>query len=62
MRHDLLLGQGRLAVLAAPGFAAEQTARWADTELFRTTVALNFRPEALAAQTDDPDTLAGLVR
>ena len=36
--------------LYAPGFAAERVARWADTELFRTTVALNFRPEALAAQ------------
>ncbi len=36
--------------LYAPGFAAERLARWADTELFRTTVALNFRPEALAAQ------------
>ena len=34
----------------APGFAAERIARWADTELFRTTVALNFRPEALATQ------------
>ena len=32
------------------GFVAERLARWADTELFRTTVALNFRPEALAAQ------------
>ena len=46
----------RLAALAdnqamyAPGFAAERVARWADTELFRTTVALNFRPAALAAQ------------
>lgn len=36
--------------LYAPGFAAERVARWADTELFRTTVALNFRPEALATQ------------
>ncbi len=36
--------------LYAPGFVAERVARWADTELFRTTVALNFRPEALAAQ------------
>ena len=36
--------------LYAPGFAAERMARWADTELFRTTVALNFRPEALATQ------------
>lgn len=38
------------ATLYAPGFVAERVARWADTELFRTTVALNFRPEALAAQ------------
>jgi glutathione S-transferase len=36
--------------LYAPGFVAERVARWADTELFRTTVALNFRPEALEAQ------------
>ena len=36
--------------LYAPGFAAERVARWADTELFRITVALNFRPEAIAAQ------------
>ncbi|MEM7078050.1 MAG: glutathione S-transferase family protein [Pseudomonadota bacterium] len=36
--------------LYAPGFAAERMARWADTELFRICVALNFRPEALAAQ------------
>ena len=36
--------------LYAPGFAAERLARWADTELFRTTVALNFRPEAVASQ------------
>ncbi len=46
----------RLAELAgdetlfAHGFAAERVARWADTELFRTTVTLNFREEALAAQ------------
>ncbi len=32
------------------GFAADQVARWADTELFRTTVALNFSPEAVAGQ------------
>jgi glutathione S-transferase len=36
--------------LYAHGFVADRVARWADTELFRTTVALNFRPEALAAQ------------
>ena len=33
-----------------PGFNAERIARWADTELFKITVALNFRPEAIAAQ------------
>lgn len=32
------------------GFVAERFARWADTELFRITVALNFRPQALAVQ------------
>lgn len=36
--------------LYAYGFAANRVARWADTELFRTVVALNFRPQALAAQ------------
>jgi len=36
--------------LYAPGFAAEKVARWADTELFLTTVALNFRPEAIGGQ------------
>ncbi len=36
--------------LYTPGFVAERVARWADTELFRTTVALNFRPAALSAQ------------
>ncbi len=36
--------------LYAHGFVAEQVARWADTELFRTTVAMNFRPEAVSAQ------------
>lgn len=35
--------------LYAQGFAAERTADWADTHLFRATVALNFRPEALGA-------------
>ena len=34
--------------LYAPGFAAHRTADWADTQLFRVTVALNFRPEALS--------------
>ncbi|MCP5182685.1 MAG: glutathione S-transferase family protein [Pseudomonadales bacterium] len=38
------------ATLYAGGFTAERVAQWADSELFRTTVALNFREEALAAQ------------
>ncbi len=33
----------------ARAFAAHRTADWADTQLFRVTVALNFRAEALAA-------------
>ena len=36
--------------LYAHGFIADRLARWADTDLFRTVVALNFRPEALMAQ------------
>ena len=46
----------RLAELAdnqtlySHGFNADRVARWADTELFRTVVALNFRPQAIAAQ------------
>lgn len=46
----------RLAELASDkmlysyGFNAERVARWADTELFRTVVALNFRPQAIEAQ------------
>lgn len=35
--------------LFAHGFAAHRTADWADSQLFRITVALNFRPEALGA-------------
>jgi glutathione S-transferase len=35
--------------LYAPGFVARRVAEWADTALFRTTVALNFRPEAIGA-------------
>jgi glutathione S-transferase len=31
------------------GFVVRRTAEWADTTLFRTAVALNFRPEAAAA-------------
>ncbi len=33
--------------LFAPGFTAHRVAEWADSTLFRTTVALNFRPEAI---------------
>jgi glutathione S-transferase len=33
--------------LFAPGFAAQRVAEWADTQLFRVSVALNFRPEAV---------------
>ncbi|MEM1231489.1 MAG: glutathione S-transferase family protein [Pseudomonadota bacterium] len=33
--------------LFAQGFAASRVAEWADSQLFRVTVALNFRPEAL---------------
>ena len=36
--------------LYAHGFAGNRAARWADTELFRTVVALNFREQAVAAQ------------
>jgi glutathione S-transferase len=35
--------------LYAYGFAAHRAADWADSQLFRVTVALNFRPEAMAA-------------
>ena len=34
--------------LYAGGFTAHRTADWADSQLFRVTVALNFRPEAMA--------------
>lgn len=34
--------------LYAHGFAAHRAADWADAQLFRVTVALNFRPEALS--------------
>jgi glutathione S-transferase len=34
--------------LFAPGFAADRVAEWADSQLFRVTVALNFAPEAVA--------------
>lgn len=35
--------------LYAPGFAALRTAEWADSQLFRVCVALNFAPEAVGA-------------
>jgi glutathione S-transferase len=35
--------------LFAPGFAAYRSAEWADSQLFRVTVALNFGPEAIGA-------------
>ncbi len=35
--------------LFASGFAAERVAEWADSQLFRVTVALNFAPEALGS-------------
>ncbi len=35
--------------LYAPGFVAHRVAEWADSTLFRITVALNFRPEAIGA-------------
>ena len=35
--------------LFAPGFTAHRVAEWADSTLFRTTVAMNFRPEAIGA-------------
>ncbi|XOV83130.1 MAG: glutathione S-transferase family protein [bacterium] len=34
--------------LYSQGFAAHRTADWADSQLFKVTVALNFRPEALS--------------
>ncbi len=33
--------------LFAPGFSAHRVAEWADSTLFRITVAMNFRPEAI---------------
>lgn len=38
--------------LFAPGFNAHRVAEWADSTLFRTTVAMNFRPEAIGAFMD----------
>ena len=35
--------------LFAPGFVALRVAEWADTQLFRVVVALNFAPEAVGA-------------
>ncbi len=38
------------STLYAAGFPAERVAQWADSDLFRTVVALNFREAAIAAQ------------
>jgi len=38
--------------LFGPGFSAHRVAEWADSTLFRTTVAMNFRPEAIGAFMD----------
>jgi glutathione S-transferase len=38
------------STLYAAGFPAERVAQWADAELFRTVVALNFREAAITAQ------------
>ena len=49
----IALGLARVAAdqtLFAHGFAAHRVADWADSQLFRVGVALNFRPEAVAAQ------------
>lgn len=35
--------------LYAPSFSAHRTADWADSQLFRVAVALNFRPQAMMA-------------
>jgi glutathione S-transferase len=37
------------ATLFAPGFAAHRVAEWADGQLFRVIVALNFAPEAVGS-------------
>ena len=47
---DAQAASPRARQLYQHGFVADRVARWADTELFRRVVALNFRPEALAAQ------------
>lgn len=38
------------STLYAAGFPAERVAQWADSDLFRTVVALNFRESAITAQ------------
>ncbi len=42
-----LVRHARNESLFAPGFAAHRVAEWADSQLFRVTVALNFAPEAI---------------
>ena len=44
-----LVRQTHNTTLYAPGFVANRVAEWADSTLFRTTVAINFRPEAIGA-------------
>ena len=44
-----LVRQASDNTLFAPGFGALRVAEWADSTLFRTTVALNFRPAAVSA-------------
>ncbi len=44
--HGLVRESGDTTLLAH-GFPADRVAEWADTQLFRVAVALNFRPEAL---------------
>lgn len=50
--------------LYAAGFAAERVAQWADSDLFRTVVALNFREAAIAAQMSQlsPDAIAAFQK
>jgi len=50
--------------LFAPGFTAERVAEWADTQLFRVTVALNFSPEAMAGMAGQipPDQLQAFMK
>lgn len=46
--HGLVRQSGD-QTLFAPGFVAQRVAEWADTQLFRVGVALNFAPEAVGS-------------